>query len=344
MDDNSHGTHVAGIIGSNDSYYKGMASGAKLLVAKVLNASGKGSDSDVIAGIDWCLNNSAQIISMSLGGDRYLGTCDEDPVAQAVNNAVNSGVAVVASAGNSGQYGLGTPACASGSIAVGATDKTNNVVGFSSKGSELDIVAPGYKIKSTIPGNWWSNKSGTSMSAPHVSGVIALMLEANPLLSVTNIKKILNETSDPVNKCYECTWSNGECIDYYGVEIDCNKNVTGAGIVNASSAVRRAQNNGCVFVKVQYQDGCPVQGADVWLDEPNYTFGKTDISGEVYKCGLVPPGNYLAKAYYPVNVEFGTNSIQVDSGWAGNTILTGSYNYPAESCGDSECSGMTWCD
>ncbi len=226
MDDNGHGTHVTGIISSDDAYFRGIANGTKIMIAKVLDSYGQGSESDVISGIDWCVNNSAQIISMSLGGGEYPGTCDDDIVAQAVNNAVSRGVTVVVAAGNSGQYGLTTPACASGAIAVGAADKNNSVVGFSSKGPELDIVAPGHNINSTIPNNRWDTKSGTSMAAPHVSGVVALMLEANPLLSNLDIRKILNETSDPVNKCYEDS-----------TEIPCTRNATGSGIINASRAV-----------------------------------------------------------------------------------------------------------
>ncbi|MEM5778359.1 MAG: S8 family serine peptidase [Candidatus Aenigmatarchaeota archaeon] len=237
FDDNKHGTHVAGIISSNDEYSRGIANGTKILVAKVLDFDGTGFVSDVITGIEWCVNNSAQIISMSLGGSEYNDTCDDDPLAIAVNNAVNKGVAVVVSAGNSGQYGLTTPSCASGAIAVGAIDKEKNVVGFSSKGPELDLLAPGYKINSTIPKNKWLNMSGTSMAAPFVTGVVALMLEANPFLSVFDIKTILSETSDNVNKCYECEWSNNVCTNEYGTEIECNKNVTGAGIVNAFKAL-----------------------------------------------------------------------------------------------------------
>lgn len=237
MDDNDHGTHVTGIISSDDAYSRGIANGTKIMAAKVLDANGNGYESDVIAGIDWCLNNSAQIISMSLGGDEYNGTCDDDAVAEAVNDANDKGAVVVVAAGNSGQYGLTTPACASKAIAVGATDKNKSVVGFSSKGSELDIVAPGYEINSTFPNNGWYKMSGTSMAAPHVSGVIALMLEANPGLSNADIKNILSSTSDPANKCYECEWQNGDCKNYYGTEIPCTVNATGYGIVNAFRAV-----------------------------------------------------------------------------------------------------------
>jgi subtilisin family serine protease len=238
MDDNNHGTHVAGIISSDNSYSRGIANGTKIMAAKVLDANGEGSDSNAMAGIDWCISNGAKIISMSLGGsDNYTGTCDDEVLSQAVNSAVDNGVFVIVAAGNSGQYGLNPPACASKALAVGAVDKNKSVVGFSSKGSELDIVAPGYTINSTLPNNKWNKFSGTSMAAPHVSGVAALMLEANSSLSFADVKRILSQTSDPVNKCYECTWSNGQCTNNYGTEIPCTPDVVGSGIVNAFRTV-----------------------------------------------------------------------------------------------------------
>jgi len=280
-DDNGHGTHVTGIITSNDDNYRGIADGTKILAAKVLDSNGEGYTSDVIAGIEWCEENSAQIISMSLGGDEYTETCDDDPLAQAVNNATNEGIPVVVSAGNSGQYGLTAPACASGAIAVGAIDKSSDVVGYSSKGQELDIVAPGHSIKSAVPGGW-SFKTGTSMAAPHVTGVIALMLELNPILTLTEIKQILSQTSDPVNKCYECTWSENNCVDDYGEEIECTIDVTGAGIVNASRAVESVL-------------GEPLPD----LDPPEYSNEVTDPTSPVI---------YSPSASYQFNITWTDNS------------------------------------
>jgi len=254
FDDNGHGTHVAGIIASDDSYYRGIANGSKLLIAKVLGSGGSGSISGVIKGIDWCINNSAQVISMSLGGGGYSGTCDDDLLAMAVNNAVDKGAIVVVAAGNSGKNGVTTPACASKALAVGAADKNRNVIGWSSRGPELDIVAPGVDITSTVPTgdckfcniNGFTSLNGTSMATPHVTGVIALMLAAKPTASNDDIRKYLLQSADPVNKCYDCLWDNGvyppQCVVPYGTEIECSKNVIGAGIVNASRAVEMITN------------------------------------------------------------------------------------------------------
>ncbi len=349
MDDSDHGTHVTGIVTSDDEYYRGIANGTKILAGKVLNPGG-GTYSSVIAGIDWCVNNSAQIISMSLGGASYPGTCDDDALAQAVNNATEKGIPVVVSSGNQGMNGLTTPACASGAIAVGSVDKVSDVAATSSKGPELDLVAPGRWIMSAVPGGW-DTKSGTSMAAPHVAGVIALMLEETPELSINDIRIVLNETSDPVNRCYECEWDEGYCMDYY--EIECTWNVTGAGIVNASRAVESI-GSGCVIVKVQYQDGCPRSGADVLIhDYPDpggdYYLGITDEDGKLINCNhTVVEGNYSIYAIYPLpSTQFGPDTyLYVNSNGDGTTIVEDDSNYPngTESCGDSECTGMTYCD
>lgn len=147
-DDNGHGTHVAGIIASQDSTYKGVAPGASLMAAKVLDSSGSGHETDVIAGIEWCINHSADVITLSLGAD-YSGNCDTEPLGEAVNNAVSQGIVVTVAAGNDGSD-VDLPACASGPIAVGAVDKSGNVPYWSSRGPELDIVAPGVDIYSTV--------------------------------------------------------------------------------------------------------------------------------------------------------------------------------------------------
>jgi len=336
MDDDGHGTHVAGIISSDNQNYRGVANGTKLMAAKVLDAYGNGDEDDVIAGIQWCKDNGAKIISMSLGGGEYPGTCDSDPVAQAVNNAVNNGIVVVVAAGNSGLDGVTTPACASKALAVGATDKNKNVVGYSSKGPELDIVAPGHLIKSTYPGGWVT-MSGTSMAAPHVSGVVALMLEAKPDATVDAIRRILNETSDPVNKCYEG-----------GVEIPCDRNSTGSGIVNASRAVEQSSQDSCINIKVQYQDDCPRSDVDVNIISPiQKAIGITDINGMTRACDYFSSNTvYEVEAYFHSGAQFGgTVSFTTDSNGYGSAVIQEYVNYPngTEVCGDSECSGYQYC-
>lgn len=187
MDDHSHGTHVAGIIAGKKDIMWGIAPNALLMAFKVMDKNGHGIDADVIAGIERALDpnddnnfdDKVDIVNMSLGGD---GSPD-DPVSTAVNNAVKLGVTFCVAAGNSSGYGtIGSPAMAEQAITVGATDKSDKIAGFSSKGPnpdnfaiKPDVLAPGVSINSTLPGNAYGSKSGTSMSSPMVAGVCALL-------------------------------------------------------------------------------------------------------------------------------------------------------------------------
>jgi len=195
-DDHYHGTHVAGIVASIDSTYKGVAPGASLMAAKVLGSTGSGTISSVIQGIDWCVANGADIITMSLGYGLFTGTCDTlDAIAS--NNAVAAGVVVIASSGNNGSTnGMGSPSCGSDVISVGAVSQTDVRAGFSNGSTELDVVAPGVSIQSlNIGGSGYRTLSGTSMAAPHVAGTAALLLESNSELTPAEIRTILRDSS-----------------------------------------------------------------------------------------------------------------------------------------------------
>lgn len=248
-DENGHGTHVAGIITANGvyqiegNYATGVAPGAGIFMLKVCDATGSCYEDDMVAAMEYVVNNvSAKVMSISIGGGNYGDDCDSDPLAEEVNWVVDNGITVVIAAGNDGA-GVSAPACASKAIAVGAVDKYGDVPYWSNRGSALDIVAPGVDILSTYsciaPGAGDCNNvyyyiymSGTSMSAPHVSGVVALLLQANPTATTEQIKNALYDTADPVNECYECTfYFFGFCFEY--IPVPCTTYITGAGIVNA---------------------------------------------------------------------------------------------------------------
>ncbi|QLH08336.1 S8 family serine peptidase [Candidatus Nitrosotenuis sp. DW1] len=198
-DDEGHGTHVAGIIASRHSTYKGVAPDASLMAAKVLDNTGTGFMSDVIAGIDWCVANGADVINLSLGGGVFVGTCDSQPDAIAVNNAVDAGVVVAVASGNDGYINaISSPACASKAIAVGALDDYDGRTPFSNEGIELDVVALGVNIRSLnapINGGDFVDATGTSMATPHVAGLAALLSSTNPYASSTQISSIIKTTS-----------------------------------------------------------------------------------------------------------------------------------------------------
>lgn len=214
-DDNGHGTHVAGIISSSDNTYKGVAPKVELLIGKVVGSDGRGSLSDVIEGIRWCTNNGADIISMSLStDDDYKDACDRDLLAESSNWAVDQGVVVVASAGNKGRIGGGSPGCASKVISVGASSSSGRLYSFSSVTNEVDVLAPGY-VTSTYLNNQFRSLRGTSMSAPLVSGSVAILKDIFPNKSNKKIKEALYDTA----RCYyshHCIFGEGNGqIDVY---------------------------------------------------------------------------------------------------------------------------------
>ncbi|MCX6708328.1 MAG: S8 family serine peptidase, partial [Candidatus Woesearchaeota archaeon] len=178
---NGHGTHVAGIA-------QGVARGAQIYNAKVLSRTGSGSTSQIIAGINWAADNDVDIISMSFGG---MFTELDGPLASAVKDAIQRGVVFVVASGNcrqgcGGFFGVTTPGNVKEVITVGAVDDGNVVASFSSGDAfsdyiKPDITAPGKDITSTWLNNGWKTLSGTSMSTPFVSGVVALMLEKESL-------------------------------------------------------------------------------------------------------------------------------------------------------------------
>lgn len=171
-DDNGHGTHVAGTVAAvfKEKGVVGVAPEAKLYAVKVLDADGFGDYSDVIAGIDWTVQNGMQLANMSLGAD-----AGSDSLREAVEKASSAGVTLVAAAGNSGGA-VSFPGAYPQVLAVSALDESDQVTGWSSRGPEVDFIAPGNNIQSTYIGGVYLFLSGTSMAAPHVTGLAALAI------------------------------------------------------------------------------------------------------------------------------------------------------------------------
>jgi len=197
-DCHGHGTHVAGTVGG--STY-GVAKSVSLVAVRVLNCSGSGSTSGVIAGIDWVTTNHAtrSVANMSLGGGASAS------LDAAVNNSIASGVTYAIAAGNGNNGGVAQDACkysparVAAAITVGATDKTDTKTSWSNYGNCVDIFAPG----SGITSSWYSSNtatntiSGTSMATPHVAGVAALYLQSNPAASPSAVRNALVNNATP---------------------------------------------------------------------------------------------------------------------------------------------------
>ncbi|MBI2451238.1 MAG: S8 family peptidase [Parcubacteria group bacterium] len=190
QDDNGHGTHVAGTIGALNNTI-GVVGGAPLVdlyAVKVLGANGSGFLSDIIEGLDWAASNGMQVVNMSLGT-----TSDIQAFHDAIIRTKNAGVTLVAAAGNSGGA-VNFPAAYQEVIAVSAIDSANNIASFSSRGSEVDLAAPGVSVFSTYKGNKYATLSGTSMASPHVSASAALVINT-PASALYDVN--LNNKWDP---------------------------------------------------------------------------------------------------------------------------------------------------
>ena len=197
-DDHGHGTHVAGTIAQttdNGVGAAGLAFCATLMPVKVLNKQGFGSVANVAEGIRFAADNGAQIINLSLGGPIKSGILKD-----AVDHALSMGVVIVAAAGNSGKK-VGWPAAYPGVVAVSATDDTDKIAWFSSRGPELAIAAPGVGVTQQTVCNGGRDKceifgtfNGTSMASPHVAGVAA-MIESLGVTRADSVREALAESA-----------------------------------------------------------------------------------------------------------------------------------------------------
>jgi len=232
-DDYGHGTHVSGIIaarGNNGLGIAGMAWNSRLMIVKVLDENGDGYYSGLAEGLAYAADNGAQIANLSLGG-----SASSQILQDAIDYAHARGTLIVASAGNSStdiQY----PAASDHTLAVAASTESDVRARYSCYGPEMDLTAPGSLIYSTCMGGGYCFKSGTSMAAPHVAGLAAVLLAQRPGLTPEQITQRLIETAHDLN---EPGW------DPY----------TGWGRIDAYSALARIQfefNYYFPIVKIDY--------------------------------------------------------------------------------------------
>ncbi|MEO3818589.1 S8 family serine peptidase [Plantactinospora sp. B24E8] len=208
-DRNGHGTHVASIVTGADPRHRGVAPDTRILNVKVLADDGFGSESAVLAGMEWAASQGADVINMSLGGGPSDGT---DPLSQAVNElTARTGALFVVAAGNEPAY-VDLPGTADAALTVGAVNRDDELAEFSGRGPRLldgaikpDITAPGVDIVAARasngvlgePGQSHMPLSGTSMAAPHVAGAAAILAGAHPDWSPDQIKATLMGNAVP---------------------------------------------------------------------------------------------------------------------------------------------------
>lgn len=217
-DDQGHGSHVSGIITADgiNPNAKGVAPDAQIIAAKVLDETGSGFFSDVVAAIYWAVDGpdglygttddfSVDAINMSLGTGApyvYKGFCNTalPDLTTAVKYAVDRNITVVAASGNNGGAGVSIPGCISYSTTAGAVDGKDKVASFSGKGSALDITAPGVGIYSTVLGSGYASWSGTSMATPMLGGVAALVKFIYPAATQSTVESKLFSTAKDLGK------------------------------------------------------------------------------------------------------------------------------------------------
>ncbi len=193
QDDHGHGTRVAGVAAAETNNGLGVAGlswGARIMPLKALEHTGYGPYSEIAHSVTYAADNGAKVINLSLGGLTYSATLRD-----AVNYAHDRGCVVVAATGNDSLDLLRYPARYPSVLAVGATDNADQRYSTSNYGPEVDLAAPGFAIYSTLWDNSYGSESGTSLAAPHVSGLAALIWSLNPALSNVQVESIIKATA-----------------------------------------------------------------------------------------------------------------------------------------------------
>jgi thermitase len=193
VDDNGHGTHVAGTIAAkahNGIGVTGVSFNSKLAVCKALDSSGSGSLANVANCITYLNQQGAKVISMSLGGG------GSTTLQNAVTSATAHGSLLVAAAGNGGDATLNYPAAYSQVVSVAAVDRRGAHASFSTANSDVEVAAPGVDILSTWMGSSYNVISGTSMATPHAAGVAAIIAARNPNGTPQDWRNRLDATAD----------------------------------------------------------------------------------------------------------------------------------------------------
>lgn len=266
----SHGTHKAGIVGAekNGIGAVGVAPTTSLYAVKVLNGGGMGSESWIISGLQWSVDNKMNIVSMSFGTSAYSQALQD-----AVDAVYNSGILLVAAAGNTGGF-VEYPAAYDSVIAVSATDSSDQLASFSSNGPKIELAAPGVGIYSTIVGGGYDYRDGTSSAAPHVAGVAALIystdfsdVNGDGVKNNIDVRLILQNTAKDIG-------------------IPGRDNLYGYGLVDAGAVNSQ-------IIQLTRMTGSDIQNSrNISLNQGNYSIkinniNLTKVDMNVYENGII---------------------------------------------------------
>lgn len=223
LDDNGHGTHVAGIISASTNNTIGIAGVSwnnKIMPIKAIGAEGTGSSFDIAKGIRWATDHGAHVINMSVGNYHPSGILQD-----AIRYAYNKGVVLVAASGNDNTSQPSYPAAYPEVISVAAVDQQAQRAEFSNYGDYIEVAAPGVDIPSTYIYDEYAALSGTSMACPHVAGLAGLILSVNPKLTNEEVRAIIRNTSVDAGP-------TGKDSEY------------GHGMINVANALQMTLNQG----------------------------------------------------------------------------------------------------
>jgi subtilisin family serine protease len=308
-DDHGHGTFVAGAAAATGNNIEGIAGvnwGARIMPVKVLGSNGASVGSCVTKGIIWAADNGAQVINMSLGGLTYL-----ESQKSACDYAISKGVVVVASAGNGGVSPVEYPAAYSSVVAVGGLSTSDTIASWSAYGPELELTAPGSWVQTTNKDGLYSYASGTSIAAPFVAGLSALVMsQQQSPLSNTQIRDIMKSTAtdmgDPgfdihygygrINMEAALKKANGGTVTPPQVD-------TTAPVVSIVSPVAGSTLTGVSDVTVNAVDNTAVSKVELYVDGKMYA--STTVSPYIFSLDTSPLSNsnhtISAKAYDTAN-------------------------------------------
>jgi subtilisin family serine protease len=270
-DDHLHGTHCAGTIGARGNNSEGVVGinwQVGLLPVKVLDNNGDGFLSDVAAGIEYAADRGAAVINLSLGSESYSQTLQN-----AVSYAATQGVLIVAAAGNDGTNNDVVPIypaslTSNAIMAVAATNSSDGLASFSNFGAiSVDVGAPGVGIVSTVPINSYGTLSGTSMAAPLVAGLAALVKSANTSLTAAQIKDIIMNSVDQVSSLRGKTVTGGRINAANAVAMALGQPTpVPSGSKNALSlSKQRGRLKTYLFGSIVDSSGTPVEGETIVL-------------------------------------------------------------------------------
>ncbi|MFC4405498.1 S8 family serine peptidase [Haloarchaeobius iranensis] len=320
-DADGHGTHTSGTVAGGDASgeHIGVAPGATLIHGGVLTPEG-GTFAAILGGMEWAIQEDADVMSMSLGCIVDDTACYTDSTIEPIQNAEAAGTIVIASAGNDGEGFSSSPGNVYDAVAIGASNESYGIADFSSgmtvNTSQAwgdaapehwpdqyvvpDVSAPGVAVKSAQPGGSYAELSGTSMAAPHVAGVVALMESAagSDTLSNGDIRTTLRETA----------WKpEGEPAE--------NDTRYGSGLVNAKAAVDTVALEQGVEGTVTGPDGTPVEGATVVLGD-----GRSDTTDESGQYSIVAPNGTYDVTVSGFGYESATTTVTVDGDFTAQNV------------------------